>query len=75
MTIATRKTSCRRCRAGRQLPALAPQQSYEDEYQDEGQWQDEHGDHAYATDEHGRPYAADESTRREQPIALPAAAA
>jgi hypothetical protein len=45
---------------GPQLPALAPQQSYEDEYQDEGQWQDEHGDHAYATDEHGRPYAADE---------------
>src|SRR5262249_35018285 len=28
---------------GRQLPALAPQQSYEDEYQDEGQWQDEYG--------------------------------
>ena len=30
---------------GRGLPALAPEQSYEDEYQDEGQW-----------DEDGRPY-------------------
>jgi SPOR domain len=45
---------------GPQLPALAPQQSYEDEYQDEGQWPDEHGDQAYATDERGRAYAADE---------------
>ncbi len=45
---------------GRQLPALAPQQSYEDEYQDEGQWQDEQGEGAYAADEHGRPYAGDE---------------
>jgi SPOR domain len=48
---------------GRQLPALAPQQSYEDEYQDEGQWQDEQGEQgedAYDTDEHGRPYAGDE---------------
>ena len=34
---------------GRNLPALAPQQSYDDEYQDEGQW-----------DEDGRPYAAED---------------
>ena len=45
---------------GQHLPALAPQESYEDEYQDEGQWQDEHGDGAYAADEGQRPYAGDE---------------
>jgi hypothetical protein len=47
--------------SGRQ-PALAPQQSYEDEYQDEEQWQ---GDHAYAADDRGRSYGTDDEYEEE----------
>ncbi len=55
---------------GRQLPALAPQQSYEDEYQDEGQWQDEYGDGAYATDEHDAYEERPEAAPRRSGLAL-----
>lgn len=50
---------------GRQLPSLSPQQSYDDEYQDEQQWQDEQGDHAYAADDRGRSYGTDDEYQEE----------